>query len=313
MMQNCPSDRPESVHLAGRAASKLTESRRLGHVLGQGVSSSSQLPDGWFGSRESKPAALNLVEGSPAVPCEARPFPFWLAGVIATLVLVLGSVGLRLWILPIILVEPEFDAPTIDVRSVSLEEKSAEEPPPAARSRVRGVPPVAPRVHVPMPVPAVQPQVVQAPLIPPRVEPYDPSEILEESELPFPVPEPEKVAETPPKPAPSGRVERSSKPRTTPRPKVAEETSRPVRVLRRYDPAYPRSARQAGAEGRVMLDVQVKSDGRVGSVRVLATSGNRALDSTAIAAVKRWSFSAAEKGGKPVTSNVRVPFRFSLK
>ena len=284
------------------------------HFSCRSVSSSPQLPDGWFGSSESKPAALNLVEGSPTDPCEARPFPFWLATLIATLALALGAVGLRLWILPIILAEPEFDAPTIDVRNSKFEEKRTEESPPAVRTRARGGPPVAPRVKVPMPVPAVQPQVVEAPPVPPTVEPYDPSEILEESEMPFPVPEPEKkVAETMPKPAEPAQARTSSKPRTTPRPKEPKEPSQPVRVLRRYNPAYPKSARQAGEEGRVMLEVQVKSNGRVGSVRVISSSGSRALDSTAIAAVKRWSFSAAQKGGKPVTTNLRVPFRFSLK
>ena len=97
------------------------------HFSCRSVSSSPQLPDGWFGSSESKPAALNLVEGSPTAPCEARPFPFWLATLIATLALALGAVGLRLWILPIILAEPEFDAPTIDVRNSKFEEKRTEE------------------------------------------------------------------------------------------------------------------------------------------------------------------------------------------
>ena len=42
------------------------------------------------------------------------------------------------------------------------------------------------------------------PPVPPAVEPYDPTESLEESEVPFPVPrtEPEKVADSPPKSAP---------------------------------------------------------------------------------------------------------------
>tara|TARA_B100000674_G_C37937852_1_gene961201 strand:- start:2049 stop:2237 length:189 start_codon:yes stop_codon:yes gene_type:complete len=62
-----------------------------------------------------------------------------------------------------------------------------------------------------------------------------------------------------------------------------------------------------------MLDVQIGTRGRVGSVRVLSSSGSAVLDSTAIAAVKRWSFSPALKNGKPVSSQVHVPFRFSLQ
>ena len=272
-------------------------------------------PDGWFGPDRSNSADLNLVQGSPTVPCEARPFPFWLSSVIAAVTLALVAIGLRIWILPAILADPEFDVPVIGLTHAELERRTPEATP-FVRPLVKRAPPVAPRAMVPLPVPAVQAQIVQAPPVPPTVEPYDPTEMLEESEVPFPVPksEPEKkVARSTPKPAPPQKTRSSDKPRSAPKATGSKGPSLPARVLRRYEPGYPETARRDKVEGRVMLDVQINSNGRVGSVRVFSSSGSRVLDSTAISAVKRWSFSPARKDGKPVSSQVRVPFRFSIR
>jgi protein TonB len=62
----------------------------------------------------------------------------------------------------------------------------------------------------------------------------------------------------------------------------------------------------------VTLSVQVRADGRVGSVRVSLSSGSAALDSAAISAIKRWSFSPEQKNGKSVPTLLNVPFRFAL-
>lgn len=254
------------------------------------------------------------MEGSPTIPCEPRLFPFWLSSVIAAITLSLVAMSLRIWILPAILVEPEFDAPVIGLTHAQLE-RDEREVVPLLRRPARKVLPVAPRARAPLVVPALQAQIVQAPPVPPAVEPYDPTESLEESEVPFPVPrtEPEKVADSPPKSAPEQKTRPNNKPRSVPRATRSKGPSRPARVLRRYEPGYPESARRDKAEGRVMLDVQINSNGRVGSVRVLSSSGSPVLDSTAISAVKRWSFSPAQENGKPVSSQVHVPFRFSIR
>ncbi len=272
-------------------------------------------PDGWFGPDRSKPAGLNLVQGSSTVPCEARPFPFWVSSVIAVITLSLVAIGLRIWILPAILAAPEFDAPVIGLTHAELE-RSKSEATPTARLLVKRAPPVAPRAMALLPVPALQAQIVQAPSVAPTVEPYDPTEMLEESEVPFPVPETEpekKVARSTPKPPPLQKIGSSDKTRSAPKATGSKGPSRPASVLRRYEPGYPETARRDKVEGRVMLDVQINSNGRVGSVRVFSSSGSGVLDSTAISAVKRWSFSPARKDGRPVSSQVRVPFRFSIR
>ena len=286
----------------------------MGHVSGRSVSCPPPHPDGWFGREKSKPATLNLVKGSPVVPCDARPFPFWLSSLIAAVVLTLVAVGLRVWILPAILADPEFDAPVIGITRAGAEWKDPEITPPLRRP-VTKLPPPAPRALAPLELPAAQLQIVEVPDVLPEVEPYDP-ELLEELEVPFPVQESEpdgKVAKSRPKPPPEQKVRPESRPRSVPKVTRSKGPSRPASVLRRYQPGYPQSARRDKVEGRVMLDVQVNSNGRVGSVRVITSSGSPVLDSTAIAAVKRWSFSPAQEQGRPVSSQVHVPFRFSLK
>ncbi len=271
------------------------------------------LPDGWFGLKDHEPAALRLVKGSVAAPREAEPFPFWLAVVIATIALALGALGARLWILPNFFgTNDEFVAPVVDVSHAELWEE--EKPRQVVHTaRIELAPPFAPRVVQPVAIPAVQPEMVEAPAIRPTIEPYDPAEELAEAEVPFPTkPEPKVAKTTPKKTTPKSTRRPEDRPRSTPKP-VAKGVSRAARVLRRYQPPYPKSARQAGTEGRVTLTVEVGPNGRVGSVRVSSSSGSAVLDSAAISAVKRWSFVPEQKNGKAVTATLRVPFRFTLK
>ncbi|MEO1825423.1 MAG: energy transducer TonB [Roseibacillus sp.] len=266
-------------------------------------------PDGWFGRDKSKPVDLNLVESKPIKSCEARPFPFWLSSLIASAALSIATVGLHSWILPGILVEPEFDAPVIGITRLVDKLEVVEEVVSESPSLTR-TPPVAPQLIMPIPMPALQAEIPRGPEPPlDRIEPYD-SGILVELDPEGSSPLRKKVVDPPQSESkPKARSQARSVPDAIP----VQGPSQPARVLRRYQPDYPRTARRDKVEGRVMLDVQIGSRGRVGSVRILNSSGSPLLDSTAIAAVKRWSFSPAMKNGKPVSSRVHVPFRFSLQ
>jgi len=77
-------------------------------------------------------------------------------------------------------------------------------------------------------------------------------------------------------------------------------------------PRYPHDARSKGQEGRVVLKVNVSSAGRALNVRVSRTSGVRALDSSALRAVKRWRFHPARKNGRAVAGIVYTPITFRL-
>ena len=77
-------------------------------------------------------------------------------------------------------------------------------------------------------------------------------------------------------------------------------------------PKYPDTARRDGKEGRVLLRVLVNEEGRTASVEVNRSSGAEALDQAAVEAIKRWRFSPAQYGEKPVESWVRIPIDFRL-
>lgn len=77
-------------------------------------------------------------------------------------------------------------------------------------------------------------------------------------------------------------------------------------------PKYPQYARRRGAKGRVVLAVQVGADGRAKSVLLRLSSGHADLDAAAIAAVRRWRFAPASRGGVSVEGLAIVPIRFRL-
>jgi protein TonB len=86
----------------------------------------------------------------------------------------------------------------------------------------------------------------------------------------------------------------------------------PPRLLREVKPGYSDDARRLGVSGEVLLEIVVRSDGRVGDVRVLR--GLRTdLDERAIAAVRQWLFAAATRGGEPVDVLVEVAVDFNIR
>ncbi len=78
-------------------------------------------------------------------------------------------------------------------------------------------------------------------------------------------------------------------------------------------PPYPMMARRMGYQGKVILNVEVLADGKVGEVRLEQGCGYRILDEAALQTVKTWRFSPARRLGRPVTRWFLVPIKFSLK
>lgn len=78
-------------------------------------------------------------------------------------------------------------------------------------------------------------------------------------------------------------------------------------------PDYPRTARNRGWQGAVVLRVQVSAEGSPESVTVEQSSGHDLLDESAAAAVKGWQFVPARHGETEVASTVRVPIVFTLQ
>jgi len=79
-------------------------------------------------------------------------------------------------------------------------------------------------------------------------------------------------------------------------------------------PPYPMIARRLGAQGIVILRVQVRGDGSVAAVELARSSGFAVLDDSAARTVREsWRFLPARIDGSPVTSWVEVPIRFVLE
>jgi protein TonB len=78
-------------------------------------------------------------------------------------------------------------------------------------------------------------------------------------------------------------------------------------------PAYPLLAIRQGAQGQVLLLVEVLPDGRAGRIEVEKLSGHAMLDAAAMNAVRAWRFSPARKNGLLTVQTVRIPIHFNLK
>lgn len=75
-------------------------------------------------------------------------------------------------------------------------------------------------------------------------------------------------------------------------------------------PEYPAIARQLKVEGKVELEVSIRSDGNVDAVKIL--TGNATLTGSAVNAVKRWHFEPLTLEGKPIRAVAVLSFTFKL-
>ncbi len=75
--------------------------------------------------------------------------------------------------------------------------------------------------------------------------------------------------------------------------------------------AYPLEAKQAGIEGKVIVEAVIDINGTVITTKVLK-SDNSVLNGAATAAVKKTSFTPGSVEGKPVKASVAVPIMFKL-
>lgn len=78
-------------------------------------------------------------------------------------------------------------------------------------------------------------------------------------------------------------------------------------------PPYPEDARAAGLQGTVTLRLRIGADGRVESVKLLASSGTSSLDESAMTTVKRWRFEPARRFGRPVAMDVKTSVKFEIE
>lgn len=86
----------------------------------------------------------------------------------------------------------------------------------------------------------------------------------------------------------------------------------PPMLVREVRPQYTPEARRRAIEGDVDLEIVVRRDGTVGSVRVVRGLDS-GLDDRAVAAVRQWRFRPSERQGTPVDVVVQVSVAFTLR
>jgi protein TonB len=86
----------------------------------------------------------------------------------------------------------------------------------------------------------------------------------------------------------------------------------PPQLLREVKPLYTDEARKRVLEGNVVLEIVVRRDGSVGSLRVTHPLG-AGLDERALEAVRQWRFAPATRRGAPVDVVVEVSVEFKLR
>lgn len=92
---------------------------------------------------------------------------------------------------------------------------------------------------------------------------------------------------------------------------IAPLSGAQLQALASPPPPYPAEALRMGASGTVELEILVGVDGRALDVRIVRSSGHRALDQAARRTVLlKWKFVPAMRDGHAVQSLGRVPIDF---
>lgn len=88
----------------------------------------------------------------------------------------------------------------------------------------------------------------------------------------------------------------------------------PPRVLSSSRPSYPSSARSKNIEGITYVKVLVNEKGQVEEAYVARSSGNDALDESAVNNLYKWRFAPAKDGfDRPVACYITIPIKFELR
>lgn len=193
----------------------------------------------------------------------------------AVIVIALHAVVLHVLLSHRILAVPD-EVVTLFVETITLQ------PPPPPKE------PPRPQPEKPRPVEKPRPQqlVAAAPVLTPA-----------DFVAPPPPPPPPPAAEAPPRPA--GPVT------------LGSELA--VSCPERRPPSYPPLSRRMGEEGKAVLRVELDEQGAVSAAQVATSSGFARLDEAALAAVKTWRCTPAQRDGRPVRAVALQPFKFMLQ
>lgn len=169
-------------------------------------------------------------------------------------------------------------------------------------------PEVSPAPSPPQPVPIPQPRKVM-----PAPKPAPVESVAQPSETPNEAPSEalsESFIEQPGAAAPAAAGATTIAPSAPVIPDV--EPDYKASYLNNPRPPYPFAARRMGLQGKVVLNVEVLSEGLCGQANVHQSSGHDMLDNAALQTVKTWKFVPARQAGRAVTKWFKIPIQFSL-
>ncbi len=83
-------------------------------------------------------------------------------------------------------------------------------------------------------------------------------------------------------------------------------------LIHMVTPDYPDSARQAGLEGKVILQIIIDEQGKVTEAEVILAQPPGVFEQAALAAVRQWIFEPARQRDKPIKVRMAHPIEFRL-
>ncbi len=96
-------------------------------------------------------------------------------------------------------------------------------------------------------------------------------------------------------------------------PPVFYSYDRAPQVTRRVEPEYPVAARDMGAEGTVVVNLNIDERGRILRAWVAAANANEILINAALDAAYEFEFAPGMQRDIPVKCTVAIPFQFTLR
>lgn len=166
------------------------------------------------------------------------------------------------------------------------------------------------------PPPKVEP-IKPKPIVQPKIQPVVQKQaVLPPSEKAITIEKPviqevvKEVSEpTPPVNEPPPPVVAKAEP--PPEPEVIPPRS-DASSLNNPKPAYPAMSRRLAEQGKVLLEVFILANGKVGEIKIKQSSGFKRLDDAAMQAVRQWQYQPAKRGNQPIDFWYVQPIAFSL-
>lgn len=190
-----------------------------------------------------------------------------------------------------------------------------EEPPPPEPPPVEEPPPPEPEPQVepePEPEPIIEKPPEPAPKPKPKPKPK-PQPKPQPKPEPEPKPKPEPRPQTPP-PAPvEGNQQVTQAPRAAPQPTEPVMLTNVEYLGARPMPNYPMVSRRMREEGRVVVLVDINTQGLVDRAVIDASSGFSRLDESALAAARQARFKPLMRNGVALPARARIPFDFTMR